>query len=118
MMPSDTSPPGWTPAGQQAMDQAAPADKAAAPAEAAPPPHKTATVEHARHVVHHARKWHHRRRVATAPVQPATQTEQPTQADQAQPQPIKKLPLQAAIDRIFSNAGGAGNGAAPAATTP
>jgi hypothetical protein len=117
MLPAETSPSGWTPAGQQAMDQAAPVDKAAVPAEAAPPPHKTATVQHARHVVHRPRKWHRRRRVATAPVQTATQTEQPAQADQAQPQPIKKLPLQAAIDRIFNNAGTAGNGAAPA-TTP
>lgn len=116
MMPEDTAPPGWTPAGQQAMDQAAPVDKAAAP-KAAPPPHKTATVQHARHVVHRQRKWHRRRRVAAAPVQPAAQAEQPAQTDQAQPQPIKKLPLQAAIDRIFNNGGGAGNGAAPA-TTP
>lgn len=111
MMPADTAPPGWTPAGQQAMDQAAPVDKAAAP-KAAPPPHKTATVRHARHVVHH-RKWHRRRRVATAPVQAEAQAEPPAQTDQ--PQPIKKLPLQAAIDRIFNNGGG--TGPAPA-TTP
>ena len=120
MMPADVSPPGWAPAGQQAMDQAAPVDNAAGqPPETATPSHKTATTQHARHVVHRQRKWHRRRRVTTAPppAQATAQADQPAQADQAQPQPIKKLPLQAAIDRLFSNAGGAGNNAAPA-TTP
>ena len=67
MMPADTSPPGWTPAGQQAMDQAVPVEKPAAPApEHATPPHKTATAQHGRHVVHRQRKWHRRHRVATS----------------------------------------------------
>jgi hypothetical protein len=116
MMPADPSSRGWTPAGQQAMDQTSAADTAAAPApETAPPPHKTATTHNARHVVHRQRKSHRRRHVSAAPA-PA-QTAEPAQADQAQPQPIKKLPLQAAIDRIFSSPAGAANGAAPA-TTP
>lgn len=120
MMPGDTSPTGWTPAGQQAMDQAASADTtSASPPQADTPPHKSATTRHVRHALRHERKWHRRRHAAAAPAPaPAeAQGQQAAQADQPQAQQIKKLPLQAAIDRIFSNTGATGNGAA-AATTP
>jgi hypothetical protein len=100
MMPADL-PPAVPPAGQAAMDEAA-----------APPPHpaaedapsKPAAGHHARRVTHH-RRSHHRRRatVARAPAQPA-------QTESVQSQATKKLPLQAAIDRLFGN-GGATTGA-------
>lgn len=78
---------------------------ASEPAAADPAP-KAADAHPARHVVHHRRSHHRRRAVARAPAQ----TGQPANTE-AQAQSAKKLPLQAAIDRLFGN--GAASGAQP-----
>ena len=93
-----------TSVGRASAAQAPPA--ASEPAAADPAP-KAADAHPARHVAHHRRSHHHRRRatVARAPAQSG----QPADTAAAQAQSGKKLPLQAAIDRLFGNsaAGGA-----------
>jgi hypothetical protein len=98
MMPSATA-AAWPDAAQSATDKTAAVPRDAEPDAAT---HKVAPVRPARlsHVVHRSR--HHRRRAAAAPAQLTP----PPESEPAQPQPVKKLPLQAAIDRLFQNSGG------------
>ena len=108
--------PGWsTPAVQPAAiearaaaDDSTPSGPAAKP-EAKEPAHKTAKVHHARQAVHHRATHQRRHRTAQAASRQAGQSAQADATQAAQAQPVKKLPLQAAIDRIFG-----GGAAAPA----
>ena len=100
--------------------------KPAAPKHAAHTPHRTAA---AKHVTHHKRRLashrtrhRHTRTAATKP-QPAQQAEAPAETQAAATQPVKKLPLQAALDKLFGNAQGdasnsasSDNSVAPATT--
>ncbi|MGN6572042.1 MAG: hypothetical protein ACTHLO_11570 [Pseudolabrys sp.] len=108
---------GWStppaPSAQPAATVAQAAADTPAPAEAAPKPdaqepaHKAAAAHHSRHVAHH-RATHHRRQHtarAQASAQQSDQSAQPAET-QPEPQPVKKLPLQAAIDRMFGNSAG------------
>jgi len=95
MMPADAA-SAWPRAAEPSVDAAPPPPRDATPAAKTPAP-KAAAAPRARHATHRRRQ--HSRRAAAAPQQPA----QETQADAAQP--VKKLPLQAAIDRIFGNSG-------------
>jgi hypothetical protein len=101
MMPADLPQPSSLPIAAEATNETPPQPAAAQPATT--PPHKIVGSHHTRHVVRHSR--HHTRQVAhAAPAQPAAEAE-PTQS-----QPIKKLPLQEAIDRLV---GGSSAASAP-----
>ncbi|HXD45231.1 MAG TPA: hypothetical protein VN655_08855 [Pseudolabrys sp.] len=110
-VPVGAATPGWTSPTRTAADQppAQTADAAPAPAEGSSDSGAGATehkpVHHARHAEH--RRPHRRSRAARAhATQPqAEQAAQPAETEAAQPQPTKKLPLQAAIDRLFGNSG-------------
>jgi len=95
MMPADAA-SAWPRSAEPSVDAAPTAPRDATPA-AKTPASKAVAAPRARHATHRRRQ--HNRRAAAAPQQPA----QETQADAAQA--AKKLPLQAAIDRIFGNSG-------------
>ena len=122
MFPDDPATPAWNPAAGQ--PNAGDVEHAAAK-PAARTPHRTAA---AKHTVRHKRRTASRRsrrrhtRTATAKPQPQQQAEAPAETQAAATQPVKKLPLQAALDKLFGNApDGASNNAdsaAPAPATP
>ena len=103
--------PGWAATAQAAAGEAQPA--AEPPTQAAPAAapkasetvHKAAPVHHARHVVHHRAARHRGHRIAQAAPRQGNQSAQPAESQPAQAQAVKKLPLQAAIDRMFGNSG-------------
>jgi hypothetical protein len=113
----------WSSASQTIAHQAPPATADAAPASHDATPatdghaaaHKSAPVHHgARHAAHHRVVHHRRARVARAhAAQHGGQAAQPAQTEPSQAQPVKKLPLQAAIDRIFGNSKGAAGAPPP-----
>lgn len=107
--------PGWSSPAQAAADHPASqtADAAPGPADASTdsgagtPAHRSAA-EHNTRPVEHRHRWHHRRAHAAKGHRAPQQAEQPAApADTAaaQAQPVKKLPLQAAIDRLFGSSG-------------
>jgi hypothetical protein len=103
--------PGWAATAQAAAGEAQPA--AEPPTQAAPAAapkasetvHKAAPVHHARPVVHHRAARHRGHRIAQAAPRQGNQSAQPAESQPAQAQAVKKLPLQAAIDRMFGNSG-------------
>jgi hypothetical protein len=88
---------------QATADSAVPAEAAAKP-EAKAPVHKTAPAHHTRHAARHRVTQHRRHRTARAAPKQAHQSAQAAETQPAQAQPVKKLPLQAAIDRVFGAA--------------
>ena len=122
-IPAGAETSGWSSASQTIAHQAPPASTDAAPASHDATPatdghaaaHKSAPVHHgARHAAHHRVVHHRRARVARAhAAQQGGQAAQPAQTEAAQTQPVKKLPLQAAIDRIFGNSKGAAGAPPP-----
>lgn len=100
MVPLDTS-ASWPDATQAAVGgPATPSDVPSQP-EAAAPSRPPAAAQHARHVVSRQRTTHHQRRRAGS--RTAQAADQATENEQQSTQPIKKLPLQAALDRIFGS---------------
>lgn len=107
-MPAEAS--GWStpPAPRATTDARAAADESTSSGPAAKPDvkepaHKTAKVQHARHrALHHRR---HRTARTQGAARQADRSAPPTEAEPAQAQPVKKLPLQAAIDRMFAGSG-------------
>jgi hypothetical protein len=109
--------PGWAATAQAAAGEAQAAAEPPTPVTPAAAPkaretvHKAAPVHHARHVVHHRAAHHRGHRTAQAAPRQGDQSAQPAESQPAQAQAVKKLPLQAAIDRMFGNSSAA---AAPA----
>jgi hypothetical protein len=106
-MPAATTGSGWTSDQLVANPVRSVSADAAAPVETTPPKPAPAEVAHkpapTHRTTHHAarhRNWQHRRR-HTARAQAAEQNAQPARTEAVQTQPVKKLPLQAAIDRLF-----------------
>lgn len=92
----------------QSADAAPPAADQSSNADADTTAHKAAPVHHAHHAARHSS--HHRRAHAARARAAQTEAEQPAAAaetEAAPKQPVKKLPLQAAIDRLFGNSGSA-----------
>ena len=103
---------GWSPVPAQAAatetQAAAEAPSSSTPAaapKASEPVHKAAPAHNARQAVHHRVVHHRRHRAAQAAPRQGDQSAQPAEGQSAQAQPVKKLPLQAAIDRIFGQTG-------------
>lgn len=99
MMPADVSSSSPPVQESQAEASASPPPAATKPNAPAPAHKSVIGRHHARHVVHRTR--HHVRHVARAAA--ASVPAQPAETAPAQTQPVKKLPLQAAIDRLFGN---------------
>ena len=114
MFPDDPSARAWAPVAEPAKVKDANGGKDAAPKRAAVRRHKAKATRHAR------RKRHVKRRpvrAAAATAEQAPQTAPPAQAQANAAQPVKKLPLQAALDSIFGGPDeGASGNTAPAAT--
>ena len=113
MFPDDPSARAWEPAAEPPKAKAVDGGKDAAPKRAAVRRHRAKATKHAR------RRRHVKRRPVrvAAPAAPAAQTAPPAEAQANAAQPVKKLPLQAALDSIFgSQDEGASGDAAPAAT--
>jgi hypothetical protein len=120
-MPTGAAASGWSPPAQAAPDRATPAPPeistqsadAASKPEAGDAVQTSAIAHRARHVARHRSAHHRRQRNARAQALPqAAQTAQPVETEPTQTQAVKKLPLQAAIDRIFGT-GTNGSGSAP-----
>jgi len=107
--------PAWSPSpAQPASAEAMPLPVAAPPKpETREPAHRAAPTHHAHHAARH-RIAHHRQQ-RTARARQATPQQPDQSAATAQAQPVKKLPLQAALDRLFggSKPASAGNASAP-----
>ena len=116
MFPDDPSARAWAPAAEPPKAKAADGGKAAAPKRAAVRRHRAKATKHAR------RRRHVKRRpvrAAAAPAKPAAQTAPPAEAQANAAQPVKKLPLQAALDSIFgSRDEDASGNAAPGPAAP
>lgn len=94
MIPSETLSPAWNLVNKDAKNVAASQSVDSTPAESASAKH------YVRHARRHRTTWHHRQRRsakrAAAAQPPAEQTEQA-----ADVQPVKKIPIQAALDSLL-----------------
>jgi hypothetical protein len=104
-VPAAMSTPSWPATVDHAMDAAPAADDRPPDRSQGAPAHRAAPVRHTRNTGHSRRtRSRHRAARAHAVAQHPEAAAQPAETEQPAPPPIKKLPLQAAIDRLVGNA--------------